>query len=191
MPFHRWPSALALGLALAAQLVTSSADAHELPVSPTRSPLLYGGIWAGAQLVPSPLLITGDRHVGAGLRWQVTPLLISFGVQKRPLRLFFVPPIARHSGSLELHASPEWACCAPDDGTSWLLRTGVRAYLPLMKHGEALSLSLGGSYHFADRRGFAGDVGVYTLQGVLGLNVTVSPALRWREVVTALSIRFF
>ena len=156
------------------------------------SPLLAGSVWAATQLVPSPLLVAGKEHVGGGLRWQVTPLLYSFGIAERPVRAFLVSPIARHSGSLELHVSPEWACCAPGDGTSWLVRAGLRLYLPLLEHGEKLSWSLGGSYYrAAGGGGAAADLGLYTFNGVFGLNVTVSPELTRREVITALTIRYF
>ncbi len=150
------------------------------------------GIWLGTQLIPSPLLVTGSSHVNGGLRWQVTPLLYSFGVAERPWRPFVVSPIARHSGSIELHASPEWACCASGDRTAWLVRTGLRMYLPLIEHGEGLSWSFGGSYYrAADGGGVGLDLGLYTLFGVLGLNVTVSPTLTGREVMTGLVFRYF
>jgi hypothetical protein len=156
------------------------------------SPIVAYGVWLLAQGIPSPLLVTGAEHVGAGMRWQVTPLLYSFGIAESPFRTFVVSPIARHSGSVEAHVSPEWACCAPSGGTSWLLRTGLRTYLPILEHGEVLSWSLGASYHRgAAGGGFGGDIGIYTLSGVLGLNVTVAPGLARREVVTALTIRYF
>jgi hypothetical protein len=160
------------------------------PLEP--SPLLGVGIWVATQLVPSPLLVVGDGHVGGGMRWQVTPLLYSFGIAEGPVRAFFVAPIARHSGSVELHASPEWACCAPGDGSSWLVRAGARLYLPLLERGEKLSWSLGGSYYRASGGGgAAADLGLYTFNGIIGLNVTVSPWLTQREVITTLAIRYF
>ncbi len=160
------------------------------PLAP--SPLLAGGAWAATQLVPSPLLVIGDGHVGGGMRWQVTPLLYSFGISEGPGRAFFVAPIARHSGSVELHVSPEWACCAPDDASGWLVRAGLRFYLPLLERGEKLSWSLGGSYYqAAGSRGAAADLGAYTFNGIVGLNITVSPWLAQREVIAALTIRYF
>jgi hypothetical protein len=162
------------------------------PTPREMSPLLAGSVWAATQLVPSPLLVIGKDHVGGGLRWQVTPLLYSFGIAERPVRAFFVSPIARHSGSLELHVSPEWACCRPGNGTSWLVRAGLRLYLPLLEHGEKLSWSLGASYHrAAGGGGAAGDLGLSTFSGIFGLNVTVSPWLTRREVIAALTIRYF
>lgn len=160
--------------------------------APHPSPVVAYGVWLLTQGIPSPLLVAGTGDVGGGMRWQVTPLLYSFGIAESPFRTFVVSPIARHSGSVELHASPEWACCAPSNRTSWILRAGLRLYLPLIEHGEELSWSLGATYHrAAGGGGFGGDLGIYTLSGVIGLNVTVAPALEHREVVTALTIRYF
>lgn len=192
---------LGAACALAAVLALGSAPARadaprtppdEAPSPRTMSPLFAASIWGLTQLVPSPLLVTGKEHVGGGVRWQVTPLLYSFGIAARPVRAFFVSPIARHSGSLELHVSPEWACCAPASSSSWLVRAGLRLYLPLVEHGEQLSWSLGGSYYrAAGGGGAAADLGLYTFSGVLGLTVTVSPWLSRRELITALNIRYF
>jgi hypothetical protein len=184
---QRWGAAIVvLGL-------VGPVGAEDAAPAPTSlSPWVAAGAWAIAQLVPSPLLVVGDGHVGGGLRWQLTPLLFSFGIAERPFRSFFVSPIARHSGSVELHVSPEWACCAADGAQSWLARAGLRVYLPLIEHGEVLSWSVGASaYYAADGVGPAGDLGIYTLFGVLGLTVTVSPLLSQREVITALNIRYF
>jgi hypothetical protein len=184
----------ALALVITAPLCFSpfAVRADDEPASGRRlSPFTAGVTWGIAQLVPSPLVVVGAQHVGGGLRWQVTPLLYSFGISERPLRAFVVTPIARYSGSVELHASPEWACCAPS-GNSWILRVGLRTYLPLIEHGEVLSWSFGGSYYrAAGGGGFAGDIGIYTLFGLLGLNVTVSPELARREVISAITIRYF
>jgi hypothetical protein len=156
------------------------------------SPAVAVGIWAAAQLVPSPQLVIGKEHVGGGVRWQLTPILYSFGIAERPWRTFLVSPIARHSGSIELHVSPEWACCAPNAQSSWLLRTGLRLYLPLLEHGEKLSWSVGGAYYRAAGGGGASaDIGLLTFNGAFGLNVTVSPWLTRREVITTLTIRLF
>ncbi len=168
--------------------------AEQDPSSPPSRmrPTLSAGLWTTAQLVPSPLLVASSHHVGGGVRWQITPLLYSFGVTARPWRAFVIEPIARQSGSIELYGSPEWACCAPGGHTSWLGRGGARLYLPLIERGESLSWSLGGSYYrAAGGGGGAAELGIYTISGVFGLTVTVSPALSRREVITALSIRYF
>ncbi len=162
------------------------------PAGPRLSPVAAAGIWAVAQLVPSPLLVTGSNHVGGGVRWQITPFVYSFGVAAHPIRLFVVEPVARHAGAVELYASPEWACCAANDATSWMGRLGLRVYLPILDYGESLSWSLGGSYYRAgDGDGIAFEAGAYTLFGVVGISVTVAPTLKRREVISALTIRYF
>lgn len=207
--------ALVFALTLGARAVAGEASATPVPRAPSEvnssttrlnpsgppnqgpppremSLTFAGAVWSVAQLVPSPLLVLGKQHVGLGLRWQVTPLLYSFGIAERPLRAFLVSPIARHSGSVEFHASPEWACC-DRAGSGWLLRGGLRLYLPLLEYGERLSWSLGSSYYrtATGHGGFAADLGFYTLFGVLGLNLTLSPALARRELVAALNVRYF
>jgi len=159
---------------------------------PSTSPVLAGGIWAIAQLVPAPLLVLSSDHVGGGVRWQITPFVYSFGVAARPVRAFVVDPVARHSGAVELYASPEWVCCAPNDGTGWIARGGARIYLPVVGRGESLTWSLGGSYYRASGGGGASiETGLYVLFGTFGLTVTASPALARREIITALTIRYF
>lgn len=156
------------------------------------TPAIAAGVWTLAQLLPSPLLVTGSHHVGGGVRWQITPFVYSFGVAARPVRMFIVDPIARHSGALELYASPEWACCAPDGGTGWIARAGGRLYVPLAGHGESLAASLGGSYYRASGGdGAALEVGAYLFFSIVGITVTVSPKLERREVISALTLRYF
>lgn len=150
-----------------------------------------GFVWAATQLVPSPLFVMGSSGAGGGVRWQVTPLLVSWGVSAKPVRAFIVDPIARHSGSIELFASPEWVS-HPGDGTGWLARGGARVTLPIAGRGETLSWSFGGSYYRASGGdGFAAELGVYFLYGVFGFTITVAPALRDREIIHALTIRYF
>jgi len=182
-------------------LFGSTAHAQEVSTEPAPKPRVMSpaaavAVWAVAQLIPSPLLVIGKEHVGGGVRWQLTPLLYSFGIAERPLRTFLVSPIARHSGSIELHVSPEWACCAPDEQSSWLVRAGLRLYLPLLEHGEKLSWSIGSSYYRGSgsgsgKHGASADLGIFTFNGAFGLNVTVSPWLTRREVITAFTIRLF
>jgi hypothetical protein len=148
-------------------------------------------VWTAMQLVPSPLFVVGTGNVGGGVRWQITPLVYSFGVAAKPLRAFIVEPVARHAGALELYASPEWACCAPS-GTSWIGRAGLRTYVPLVARGESLSASAGVSYYrAAGGDGFSMEVGVYALFGTIGLTVTFSPTLEGRETMLALALRYF
>lgn len=168
------------------------ASAVPAPKPRVMSPATAVGIWAAAQLVPSPMLVTGKEHVGGGVRWQLTPILYSFGIAERPWRSFLVSPIARHSGSIELHVSPEWACCAPNEQSSWLVRAGLRLYLPLLEHGEKLSWSFGSSYYrAAGGSNASADLGLLTFNGAFGLNVTFSPWLSRRELITTLLVRLF
>ncbi len=126
------------------------------------------------------------------MRWQLTPLVYSFGVTARPWRALVIEPSARHSGSLELYGSPEWACCAPGARSSWIGRAGIRLYLPLIERGESLSWSFGGSYyHTSTGGGGSVELGSYTLSGVLGISLMFSPALSQREFIAALSVRYF
>src|SRR6187551_603422 len=89
-------------------LFGSTAHAQEVSTEPAPKPRVMSpaaavAVWAVAQLIPSPLLVIGKEHVGGGVRWQLTPLLYSFGIAERPVRSFLISPIARHSGSVELH----------------------------------------------------------------------------------------
>lgn len=160
--------------------------------SPTLNPWLAAGIWTAAQLVPSPLVVVGPTGLRGGARFQITPLLYSFGVAARPLRSFVIEPVARHTGAVELFLSPEWACCAPRDESSWLARAGARVYLPMVLRGESLSASFGGSYYVAKPRGGAAvELGIYTLSSILGFTLTVAPRLEGREVIGALSLHYY
>jgi hypothetical protein len=168
------------------------ARAEEASPAVRVTPAAAAGIWTFAQLVPSPLYVAGSDRVGAGVRWQITPFVYAFGVAAKPLRAFVIEPVARHAGAIELYVSPEWACCAPGQATSWIARGGARLYLPLVGRGEALTGSLGGSYYRAgDGDGASIEAGLYVLFGMLGLTVTVSPRLTGREVISALQIRYF
>lgn len=186
----RCSQVLALGAVVA---VTNGARADDEGEPASRvSPVLAAGVWTMAQLVPSPLLVVGSGHVGGGARWQVTPLVYSFGVAAHPVRAFVVDPVARHSGAVELYGSPERTCCAPNGGSSWIARVGARVYLPIVGRGESLSWSVGGSYYRATGGdGAAVEVGAYVLYGVFGVTVTAAPNLDRREIIGALAIRYF
>ncbi|MET0594032.1 MAG: hypothetical protein ABW133_15135 [Polyangiaceae bacterium] len=169
-----------------------SAEVPEASPAIRVNPLTAALSWSIAQVLPSPLYVASSDRVGGGVRWQVTPVLFSFGVAAKPFRFFVVDPVARHSGGFELYVSPEWACCATGDGTSWIARGGGRLYFPLIGRGEALAGSVGGSYYRAsDGDGGSVEAGIHTLFSILGLTVTVSPRLTGREVMTALQIRYF
>jgi hypothetical protein len=164
------------------------------PSDPARrlSPALAAVLWGVAQLIPSPVLITGSQGYGGGMRWQLTLLTYAFGLQSHRLRSIWVPPVARHAGAIELYLSPAWLCCAPDERTSWLLHAGGRVYLPLEGRGENLAASLGASYYRASpSHGAAFELAVYMLSSLVGFSVTVAPWLNAREVSTALTLRYY
>ncbi len=120
----------------------ASAHATEPDIHPTL-------LWFVTQIVPSPQW-TLVEHDGLrfGLRWQATPVLYSFGINRKlsPWRWFIVEPYVRQSGSVELFVSPEYVNLDYIGYAPWLLRTGVRGYLPLWQHGEYLSASGGAAY---------------------------------------------
>jgi len=183
------------GLLMFAPRLASAATGDE-PQADTRAVSLSRPVavllWGVGQLVPSPLVATDGRIAQAGLRWQLTPLLYSFGIAAKPWRSFVVAPMARLSGSVELFVAPEWTCCAGGARDGFLVRGGLRGYLPLLEHGETLALSLGGSYHRNTKEGGPSiDLGLHTLFGMLGFVATVSPGLEGRQLSLAISIRYF
>jgi hypothetical protein len=164
-------------------------------------PVLYPTLpWALLQLVPSPEVAVGrpktegpsdePARAAFGLRWQITPLLWSFGVHPRQSRWrsFLVDPIARHSGSIELAASIEYIGGHVD---RLLARPGLRVYLPIVHKGEYISVSFGTSIYDYDGARVAYDAGVYLLGGFVGLQVTVAPAHAPLAGIATLSLRCF
>lgn len=149
--------------------------------------------WAILQLLPSPELGVGD---GArfGLRWQLTPLSYSFATDARlsRWRWLVVEPIVRHSGSIELFASPEYLALDGGVAARFGLRGGLRAYLGLLGRGDNLSVSLAASYYrFRDAEGVAVEAGAYVLFGGLGLVLTHSPGFDAAPWIVTLRLRYF
>jgi hypothetical protein len=173
-----------------AALIVSPSSAHAGPAQDSRQIPAPALIWSVTQLIPSPELAASDGQVHAGLRWELTPLLLSFGVTEHPVRALRVDPIARHAGSVGFYLAPEFL----DRGNGrvpWLGRAGGRLYLPLWQRGENFSMSLGGSAYVTDHAtGGSAELGLYTLYGVLGLQLTYSPNLYGGQWVSTLSIRY-
>ena len=148
--------------------------------------------WLATQAIPSPALVLDQESVYFGLAWQLTPLLYSWSANSKVLglRAFVVEPNLRYGGSLEFYASPEVLFL---EHTSVVLRPGLRAYFPLLEHGEMLSSSLGVSFQeVAGTSAVAGEVGVYGLFGILGLQLSqaLSPSARAATMAT-LRLRYF
>lgn len=154
--------------------------------------------WFLTQLVPSPEL-AGGAHAGPrfGLRWQVTPLLWSWGIHRglSPWRFLVAEPLVRQSGSIELYFSPEYFPGWESSlgfGHQLMARTGVRTYLPLVAHGEYLSASIGASYFYFDQKsGAAFEAGLYALFGVVGIQITASPSPGPFAWIATLRLRYF
>lgn len=183
----RYIQATLVGLALA--LLHREAGAEEVAAK-TPEPSLSAA-WIITQAVPSPELAFGNEGTRFGLRWQVTPALYSFGVHRRvsPWRFFVVDPIARQSGSLEWHVSPELWTSGTLDGA---FRSGVRAYFPIHHRGEYLSCSLGTSaFLFRDEVHASYDLGIYAFSGVIGLETALSPSSDALRGIVTLKLRYF
>jgi hypothetical protein len=149
-------------------------------------------LWAAAQLVPSLQWHFPENDDSRfGLRWQITPLLFSFGMNKyvTPWRTLVAEPMARYNGSIELFVSPEYSSDMP---SKWNLRGGFRGYLPLYQYGEYLAASLGTSYYKYDNQsGVSYEAGMYIFFGMLGFQVRHSPGFKEGPWTFTLSIRYF
>jgi hypothetical protein len=187
----------------AEQVEVRRAPVPDTPLTYHRPVLHPTFAWAAMQLLPSPELAIGrQRHIdpsGAvdsspstafGLRWQLTPVLWSFGVHRAQSRwrYFIVDPIARQSGSLELSASFEYIGGYVD---RLITRPGLRVYLPVAQRGEYLSVSFGTSVYDYDGLRVAYDVGAYILAGMLGLQVTLAPTHDPLAAIATLRLRYF
>lgn len=160
--------------------------------------------WLLLQLLPSPELAVGQvretnaagereltTKTAAGLRWQITPVVWSWGVNRHVSRWRFlvVDPLARYSGSLELPLELEYVFGHVD---RMIVRPGVRAYFPLVERGEYLAVSIGTStYSYDDKPRVAYDVGAYFLYGIFGVQATVAPAHGPLGAIGTFRIRYF
>lgn len=152
--------------------------------------------WLLLQLVPSPELAIGKNPLGEtktqlGFRWQFTPVLWSWGVNRRVSgwRFFVVDPLARVSGSIALEQHLEYVTGHVD---RVLVRPAVAATFPLWQRGEYLAFSIGTSvYAYDDRMRLAHMAGVYVFSGTLGLVATIAPAHDALTTIATLRIRNF
>lgn len=142
--------------------------------------------WTIAQLVPSMTWLN-DRNennssLNFALRWQVTPLNISFSTNKyiSPVQFFFVNPMRKYTGSLEFFVQPEWSLARFENSglKKFGLGVGSRINIPLRNYGEHLYASIGGKYNFRkndasdaeNKNGYYGvEAGIYAIFGVIGL----------------------
>jgi hypothetical protein len=184
------PKLISSALLLIALGFSLPAFAEHRPSLPT--PTL---LWSAAQLVPSPGLHVIRQQAYFTMRWQITPLLYSFGMRRQvnPWRVLIAEPLARQGGSIELFVSPEYTAYPGKMIDKWGLRSGIRSYFPLVEHGDGLSVSVGAShlyFHGAHSAGF--EVGAYALFGLLGLQMTFTPRLLGSEAwMASLRVRYF
>jgi hypothetical protein len=170
-------------------------DSTQVKYKVTEPAVHPSSLWISSQFIPSPQFIS-VRDVGLkfGLKWQVTPLLYSFGINRKlsPWRYFVVEPLVRQNGSVELFFSPEWLNITDKFKTNWLFRGGVRAYFPLYRRGEYLSGSLAASYYnFNGEQGISYEAGIYLFFGILGFQATYSPDMKSAPWIFTIRLRYF
>jgi hypothetical protein len=195
-------------LALLAPAARAETTVRQAPLPDTsltyHQPVLYPTLeWALFQLLPSPEVAFGRHRTidvagridsapspAFGLRWQLTPLLWSFGVHRSQSRwrFFIVDPFARQSGSLELSTAIEYIGGHVD---RTLLRPTLRVYLPVAQKGEYLSASLGTSVYDYDGFRVAYELGAYVLSGMVGVQMTVAPTHDPLAAIATLRLRYF
>ena len=164
-----------------------AAASAEVPYDRHPPPTLY---WMLAQAVPSPELGFGGNSPAAGMRWQLTPLLYSFGMYRKlsPWRTFVVEPLTRQSGSVELFVSPEYLTSTRDE---WLLRAGVHATFPLLARGEKLAFTLGAGAVLGAESSAEVEAGFSLFFGALGIFVSCAPRLSIAPATATLRFRWF
>ena len=166
--------------------------AEEAPSKATEPAVAPNLAWIATQFIPSPEIAAGGGHAHFGLRWQVTPLLYSWGINRKlsPWRVLVVEPSTRQGGSIEAYLSPEFIDVDGDATDKWLLRPGLRAYFPVVQHGEYVSVSAGTSYQHVQNRGSAAfEGGVYVLYGLFGIQVSYAPVAH-SPAGTIVTLRF-
>ncbi|AKV01046.1 hypothetical protein AKJ09_07709 [Labilithrix luteola] len=172
----------------------SSADPRPYPSLP----------WLAAQLLPSPEVAFGtirsvdvyghtskDLQASFGLRWQLTPLLWSWGQHRSLNRWHFlvIDPLARNSGSISADLNLEYMW---GQVNRMLVRPGVHATFPILQRGEYLSTSIGTSFYaYDDILRVAYDVGAYCLFGLFGVQFTYAPVHEPLKTMLTFRIRYF
>lgn len=190
-----WLRTVSLLLLCACGRTFAGEGTHPTAAHATEPEIHLTFLWLTTQLVPSPqwsLL----NHDGArfGMRWQATPVLYSFGINRKlsPWRWFIVEPYVRQSGSIELFCSPEYVNLSSVGSSSWLLRTGLRGYLPLWQHGEYLSVSGAASFAtMSAARGIGYEAGIYAFAGIVGVQTTYTPVFTDARWTFTIRLRYF
>ena len=193
--FYRYSKNFLIPFLISSLIVASDninvSDSTQVPTEPN---IHFDWMWGVAQLIPSPEWITTSGGSEFGMRWQVTPLLYSFGSNKKlsPWRYFISDPLARQSGSAELFFTPEFLDIEDKFKDKWLFRGGLRFYIPIWQKGEYSSISIASSYYnFNGTNGISYEAGVYLFAGILGFQTTYSPNFTNSEWIFTIRLRYF
>lgn len=170
-------------------------DSTSIEYKVTEPDVHASSLWIFSQFVPSPQFISlKDSGLRFGFRWQVTPILYSFGINRKlnPWRFFVAEPLVRQNGSIELFFTPEWINLTDKFKTNWMFRGGIRAYFPLYRRGEYLSGSLATSYYnYNGDQGISYEAGLYMFFGILGFQVSYSPDMKYAPWIFTIRLRYF
>ncbi len=139
--------------------------------------------WVLLQAIPSPTFFEDRNETNSGLEfgfeWQVIPFSYTFSTNKyvSKLNFFYVKPVKRFSGSVELFFQPALVTGNFEnaDLKKFMYKTGARVVLPVAQKGEYLSFSLGAGYYSHKTNsgtlidGITYEAGIYPLFGMMGL----------------------
>ncbi len=143
-----------------------------------------------AQLLPN-LTIGIDRdRASIGGRLRLSPVLLSVGMVGGPRwRSLAVEPLERHAGSVELVVQGELYHRGAGRGVVRALAVGT---FPLRERGEQLSMSLGlgVATDFYSVKPSA-EAGLYTMGGIFGITVSISPLARGPYGVLTVVMKLF
>jgi len=147
--------------------------------------------WYKYQLIPSLFYYTSPSGSRLGLEWEASPLLYSWGINKKisPWYSFIVVPTARFSGSLEWNVAVQ-AYSGRVGRSHFGYSTHLMTYWPLSDKGELAGLNLGvGAFGSPDGIRIFKVVGVSSAFGMLHLNV--KHADRPTTWITSLEVRIY
>ena len=171
---------------LLAFLFCSVSPAQDYPpnVNRTTSWLIY-------QAIPSFTWTSFPAQTNFAFEWEAAPVVYSWGMNKQvsPWSSFFVNPVRRFTGSVEIILSAQVYTSNP--GTSQFGWSGqLLGHIPLVEMGEHLTLNLGvAQYVVNNASNTFYIIGASSLYGLLHYNVKYSPtADLW---MSAIEVRLF
>lgn len=138
--------------------------------------------WTLLQMIPNPVFFhdgnEADNRLRFGLRWNITPLNISFFPNKYVSRyqLFKIDPVRRFTGSAELFVQPELTTgeFKYSNLEKFGISTGIRTLFPIIEKGENLAVSIGGKLNYrkdknnSNNTHYGIETGVYFFGGIVG-----------------------